>query len=315
MTGVKSERRRQKPLMERKRRARINRSLEQLKDVIVDNNGGILPRLDKARILELTVDYLQAKTRNGQISAGDERFKAGYLRCVNEVTSFLHDKVEDTRLTQIIQHLFTLTANIKSKVKATKTPASSDATSSTTGSGSMLVTEASTTKSTHASPSLASEERTSSRLPNLTVSREVVRASRGACSRESGEEKRPAPRTRRYGSVCSAHSAQSSTDSDISADDEDVIMTDRQGSDAHLRKKLDVGRDISYVMSDSDDDISVESEVFTMDSEDEASSGNDAPGNNGDVATNSKDAQQGVLVCGDAGDRAEASRSPVWRPW
>ncbi|XP_048250618.1 enhancer of split m7 protein-like [Haliotis rufescens] len=157
MTGVKSERRRQKPLMERKRRARINRSLEQLKDVIVDNNGGILPRLDKARILELTVDYLQAKTLNGQISAGDERFKAGYLRCVNEVTSFLHDKVEDTRLTQIIQHLFTLTANIKSKVKAMKTPVSStsqgDATPSTSGSGVSMVTETSATKSIYASPS------------------------------------------------------------------------------------------------------------------------------------------------------------------
>ncbi|XP_041377308.1 enhancer of split m8 protein-like [Gigantopelta aegis] len=102
------ERRRQKPLTERKRRARINKCLEVLKDVVIDNNGGILPRLDKARILELTVSYLKTMVHSKPKETLDkEKFTAGYLRCLDEVTSYLQERTDNYTLNRVIQHLFT----------------------------------------------------------------------------------------------------------------------------------------------------------------------------------------------------------------
>lgn len=54
-----------KPLMEKKRRARINDSLETLKDILLKNTVAITQgtrptKLEKADILEMTVRYLQA---------------------------------------------------------------------------------------------------------------------------------------------------------------------------------------------------------------------------------------------------------------
>ncbi|CAH0555232.1 unnamed protein product [Brassicogethes aeneus] len=57
-----------KPLMEKKRRARINDSLETLKQILLDSkttlkeskkNGQRTAKLEKADILEMTVQYLQ----------------------------------------------------------------------------------------------------------------------------------------------------------------------------------------------------------------------------------------------------------------
>ncbi|KAL2715008.1 transcription factor HES-4-B-like [Vespula squamosa] len=51
-----------KPLLERKRRARINRCLDELKDLMVDaleTEGENISKLEKADILELTVRHLQ----------------------------------------------------------------------------------------------------------------------------------------------------------------------------------------------------------------------------------------------------------------
>lgn len=54
-----------KPLMEKKRRARINDSLEELKDILLKNTVAITygqrpTKLEKADILEMTVRYLNA---------------------------------------------------------------------------------------------------------------------------------------------------------------------------------------------------------------------------------------------------------------
>lgn len=63
--NVNSMRKIRKPLMEKKRRARINDSLEALKDILLKNTvavtqGSRPTKLEKADILEMTVRYLNA---------------------------------------------------------------------------------------------------------------------------------------------------------------------------------------------------------------------------------------------------------------
>ena len=83
-----------KPLLERQRRARINKYLDQLKDLMVDclkqDNEHII-RLEKADILEYTVQYLR-KTKEQRSAAGTneiESFRNGYVHAANEVSRVL----------------------------------------------------------------------------------------------------------------------------------------------------------------------------------------------------------------------------------
>lgn len=64
MNSENSERKVRKPLMEKKRRERINNSLEILKQIILQNNGiggqgAKSTKLEKADILEMTVRYIE----------------------------------------------------------------------------------------------------------------------------------------------------------------------------------------------------------------------------------------------------------------
>lgn len=82
-----------KPLLERKRRARINKCLDQLKSLMVDcltQEGEQITRLEKADILELTVDYLrkQKNERKTEAAAADS-FRNGYINAANEVSRVL----------------------------------------------------------------------------------------------------------------------------------------------------------------------------------------------------------------------------------
>lgn len=90
-----------KPLLERKRRARINRCLDELKDLMVtalQAEGENVAKLEKADILELTVRHLhnlrsaQRLTLTPENSYSD-RFRAGYTHCANEVSTFLSTPV------------------------------------------------------------------------------------------------------------------------------------------------------------------------------------------------------------------------------
>ncbi|KAL5273864.1 hypothetical protein ACFFRR_000557 [Megaselia abdita] len=82
-----------KPLLERKRRARINKCLDQLKTLMVDcltQEGEHITRLEKADILELTVEYLrkQKKEKKTEAAAADS-FRNGYINAANEVSRVL----------------------------------------------------------------------------------------------------------------------------------------------------------------------------------------------------------------------------------
>lgn len=85
-----------KPMLERKRRARINRCLDELKDLMVtalQSEGENVSKLEKADILELTVRHLHKLRRQQKLASNPvidaDRFRAGYTHCANEVSRCL----------------------------------------------------------------------------------------------------------------------------------------------------------------------------------------------------------------------------------
>ncbi|XP_059476415.1 enhancer of split mgamma protein-like [Neocloeon triangulifer] len=84
-----------KPMLERKRRARINRCLDELKELMVSalqTEGENVSKLEKADILELTVRHLQRLRRQQRRpSSFADRFRAGFSHCASEVSRCLSD--------------------------------------------------------------------------------------------------------------------------------------------------------------------------------------------------------------------------------
>ena len=81
-----------KPLLERKRRARINKCLDELKDLMVhalQHEGENITKLEKADVLELTVRHLRKLKRQQMLALNPgldlDRFNAGYTACASEV--------------------------------------------------------------------------------------------------------------------------------------------------------------------------------------------------------------------------------------
>nr|XP_017011371.2 enhancer of split m8 protein [Drosophila takahashii] len=80
-----------KPLLERQRRARMNKCLDNLKTLVAELRGddGIL-RMDKAEMLESAVIFMRqqkaAKKVVEQPSLPLDSFKNGYMNAVNEVS-------------------------------------------------------------------------------------------------------------------------------------------------------------------------------------------------------------------------------------
>ncbi|KAF4517717.1 hypothetical protein B566_EDAN013395 [Ephemera danica] len=85
-----------KPMLERKRRARINRCLDELKELMVSalqHEGENVNKLEKADILELTVRHLHRLRRQQRLSANpatdSDRYRAGFTHCAAEVSRCL----------------------------------------------------------------------------------------------------------------------------------------------------------------------------------------------------------------------------------
>ena len=85
-----------KPLLERKRRARINKCLDDLKDLMVhalQHEGESITKLEKADVLELTVRHLRKLKRQQMLALNPgldlDRFHAGYTACATEVSRCL----------------------------------------------------------------------------------------------------------------------------------------------------------------------------------------------------------------------------------
>jgi len=84
-----------KPLMEKRRRARINKSLNELKSILMESMKRNAPghsKWEKADILEMTVQYLhclrnqQKANRCDPMSVG--QFIAGFSECVRQIQKF-----------------------------------------------------------------------------------------------------------------------------------------------------------------------------------------------------------------------------------
>ena len=85
-----------KPLLERKRRARINNCLDELKELMVDalqSEGESINKLEKADVLELTVKHLRKLKREQMLQSNPaldmDRYRAGYTACASEVSRFM----------------------------------------------------------------------------------------------------------------------------------------------------------------------------------------------------------------------------------
>lgn len=159
-----------KPMLERKRRARINRCLDELKELMVSAlqaEGENVSKLEKADILELTVQHLHKLRRQQRLAANPvtdaDRFRAGFTHCATEVSRCLASTPGvDIRLgTKLMTHLGhrlndidrLSPLSVRVAESSSPAPSSPDSTTSSTGSYTMPLTPASSTgSSTESSP-------------------------------------------------------------------------------------------------------------------------------------------------------------------
>ena len=113
MTRTQEYRKIVKPLIERKRRARINTCLDELKDLMVfamQSEGESISKLEKADVLELTVKHLRQLKRQQMLSLNPaldmDRFHAGYTTCATEVSRTLASTGVDISIgSRLMSHL------------------------------------------------------------------------------------------------------------------------------------------------------------------------------------------------------------------
>ncbi|XP_029110276.1 hairy-related 6 isoform X2 [Scleropages formosus] len=119
-----------KPIMEKRRRARINESLGQLKTLILDalkKDSSRHSKLEKADILEMTVKHLRNLQRVQMTAALNTdptvlgKYRAGFSECMNEVTRFLStcEGVNAEVRTRLLGHL----ASCMTQINAINFPA------------------------------------------------------------------------------------------------------------------------------------------------------------------------------------------------
>ncbi|XP_034953101.2 transcription factor HES-2-like [Zootoca vivipara] len=118
-----------KPLIEKRRRARINASLEQLRKLLQQlpdqQNTRALSRLEKAEILEMTVQQLRRLKKKGAVAASipqnSQDFVSGYCHCVNTICTFLNSA--GSSLAQEMKYQILLHLEKISGPRSTITPA------------------------------------------------------------------------------------------------------------------------------------------------------------------------------------------------
>ncbi|XP_062438577.1 transcription cofactor HES-6-like isoform X2 [Rhea pennata] len=108
---AKADRKTRKPLVEKKRRARINESLQELRLLLADSE--FQAKLENAEVLELTVRRVQAVLESRSREGGrlhreaSERFAAGYIQCMHEVHTFVSScpGIDATTAAELLNHL------------------------------------------------------------------------------------------------------------------------------------------------------------------------------------------------------------------
>ncbi|KAG8002229.1 Transcription cofactor HES-6 [Nibea albiflora] len=110
--SAKEERKLRKPLIERKRRERINNCLDQLKEAVIGAFRLDQSKLEKADILEMTVKHLQniQSTKLNDPTLGleaQQKYSTGYIQCMHEVHNMLLtcDWMDKTLGSRLLNHL------------------------------------------------------------------------------------------------------------------------------------------------------------------------------------------------------------------
>ncbi|XP_030634655.1 hairy-related 8.2 [Chanos chanos] len=111
-TSAKEERKLRKPLIERKRRERINNCLDQLRETVVGAFRLDQSKLEKADILEMTVKHLQNIQSNKPNDPSldveaQQKYSTGYIQCMHEVHNLLLscDWMDKTLGSRLLNHL------------------------------------------------------------------------------------------------------------------------------------------------------------------------------------------------------------------
>uniref|UniRef100_A0A8C2XE05 Hairy-related 13 n=2 Tax=Cyclopterus lumpus TaxID=8103 RepID=A0A8C2XE05_CYCLU len=107
----KGDRKTRKPLVEKKRRARINDSLQELRTLLADTD--FHSKMENAEVLEMTVKKVEdvLKNRTQETDAlgreASERFAAGYIQCMHEVHTFVSScpGIDATVAAELLNHL------------------------------------------------------------------------------------------------------------------------------------------------------------------------------------------------------------------
>ncbi|XP_034743862.1 transcription cofactor HES-6 [Etheostoma cragini] len=110
-SGVKSDRKMRKPLVEKKRRARINESLQELRVLVAD--ADLQSKMENAEVLEMTVKRVESilQNRAQEVDAVNreacERFAAGYIQCMHDVHTFVSScpGIDPTLSAELLNHL------------------------------------------------------------------------------------------------------------------------------------------------------------------------------------------------------------------
>ncbi|KAM4565597.1 hairy-related 13 [Odontesthes bonariensis] len=107
----KEDRKTRKPLVEKKRRARINESLLELRTLLADTD--FHSKMENAEVLEITVKKVEdiLKSRSQETDTlnreASERFAAGYIQCMHEVHMFVSScpGIDTTVAAELLNHL------------------------------------------------------------------------------------------------------------------------------------------------------------------------------------------------------------------
>ncbi|XP_051943652.1 transcription cofactor HES-6 isoform X3 [Hippocampus zosterae] len=110
--GLKSDRKMRKPLVEKKRRARINDSLHELRVLMADTEQ-FHSKMENAEVLEMTVKRVESilQNRNQEVDAINreacQRFAAGYIQCMHDVHNFVSScpGMDPTVGAELLNHL------------------------------------------------------------------------------------------------------------------------------------------------------------------------------------------------------------------
>ncbi|KAK3581673.1 hypothetical protein CHS0354_030658 [Potamilus streckersoni] len=124
-----------KPIIEKKRRDRINNSLEQLKSILLENvikTDTPISRLDKADILEMTVKYIKQLQKRGNTSTKAfedtvpiaKEYESGYKECKRDTISYFNsaNRLRHDMKSRVGIHLSNCVSQVSGELSTPKNP-------------------------------------------------------------------------------------------------------------------------------------------------------------------------------------------------